>query len=282
MTEDYLFGVSEFTTWPWSFAQDVETYARLGVQAIEVCEFKLDPPCIGEQMALPAAHGLAITSVQPSVRTFFPSRSQPDPLDPQERMHRFRQTITRLAPYTPGVAYVLSTGAPPNGNVQAVLDTAVREGRAMAEFAADHGVRVALEPLSATSMNVETAVWTVAQGMELVRAIDHESFGICLDCWNVWQNADLDQSIRECGDKIFVVQISDWRSPRSFQDRLIPGQGEIPLAGFLRSVRETGYSGAYSVEIFSGDVPDSLWAGNLEAVIQDSRAGMDAAWSASF
>ena len=38
----YQFGVSEFTTQPWTFEQDVENYARLGVQAIEVCEAKLD------------------------------------------------------------------------------------------------------------------------------------------------------------------------------------------------------------------------------------------------
>jgi hypothetical protein len=38
----YAFGVSEFTTNPWTFEQDVETYARLGVDTIEVCEAKLD------------------------------------------------------------------------------------------------------------------------------------------------------------------------------------------------------------------------------------------------
>ena len=64
MSQNYQFGVSEFTTWPWTFERDVETYARLGVQAIEVCEFKLDSARISEQMALPVAHGLAITSVQ--------------------------------------------------------------------------------------------------------------------------------------------------------------------------------------------------------------------------
>ncbi len=36
------FGVSEFTTWPWPFERDVERYAAHGVDAIEVCEFKLN------------------------------------------------------------------------------------------------------------------------------------------------------------------------------------------------------------------------------------------------
>ncbi len=38
----FRFGVNQFTTWPWRFEQDVENYARLGADAIEVCESKLD------------------------------------------------------------------------------------------------------------------------------------------------------------------------------------------------------------------------------------------------
>jgi sugar phosphate isomerase/epimerase len=280
--QNYQFGVSEFTTNPWTFEKDVEAYAHLGVEAIEVCEFKLDPASYAAQMALPAAHGLQITSVQPSTRTLFPSLSMPEPLDIGARMALFRQSILRLAPFAPGAAFVTNTGIPPGGDMQRVWDTAIREYRDLAVFAADHGVRVALEPLNPSIVNIETAIWTVAQALEIVQAVNVSSFGICLDCWNVWQNADLAEAIQACGDRIFTVQISDWRTPRSFEDRLVPGQGEILLPAFLRAVRETGFSGAYSVEIFSRGVPGALWESDLEQVIMDSRAGLDAAWAASF
>jgi sugar phosphate isomerase/epimerase len=276
--QEALFGVSEFTTHPWPFERDVETFARLGVGAIEVCEFKLDPDRIDAQMRLPAAHGLQITSVQPKTRTLYPSKSQPEPKEIGERMGLFRKTIEQLAPYTPGVAYVTNTGIPPDGNIQKALDTAVDEYGKLADFAAGHGVRVALEPLNASIMNIESAIWTLQQGMEVVRAVGRDNFGICLDCWNIWQNADLAEAIRAAGDRIYVVQVSDWRTPRSFQDRLIPGQGAIPLASFLRTVRETGYAGAYSVEIFSKNVPAPLWEGDLEQVVRDSKKGFEAAW----
>jgi len=280
--QEYQFGVSEFTTMPWTFEQDVEAYARLGVQAIEVCEAKLDPSRWQEQIALPAAHGLAVTSIQPAVRTLFPSKGQPEPLDIGERLARFRGTITRLAPAVPDAVFVTNTGIPPDGNIQRVWDTAIPAYRELAAFAADHGGRVALEPLNASIVNIETAVWTLGQALEIVRAVGHDSFGICLDCWNVWQNANLLDAIKDSGDRIFVVQISDWRTPRSFEDRLIPGQGEIPLPAFLRAVREAGFVGAYSVEIFSRGVPDALWEADLEQVIRDSRAGLDRAWRQSF
>ena len=279
--EQFLFGISQFTTNPWAFERDVESYASLGVQAIEICEFKLSDLTWQAQMALPARHGLEITSIQPSVRTLFPSKSQPQPLPIGERMARFRQTITRLAPFAPGVAFVTNTGIAPDGDVQRVVDTAIREYSLLAEFAASHGVRIALEPLNASIANIESAIWTVPQAMEIIEAVDRDNFGLCLDCWNVWQNAGLDAAIRDCGERIFVVQISDWRTPRSFLDRLIPGEGEIPLAGFLRVVWDTGFRGAYSVEIFSAGVPDALWESDLEQVIKRSKAGLERAWHES-
>ncbi len=278
---DFQFGVSQFTTNPWTFERDVETYAQLGVSAIEICEVKMDPARIAAQMALVKDAGLEVTSVQPVTRTLFPSLSQPEPVDVGERMARFKQTITTLAPSVPDVAFVSNTGIPPGGNMQEVLDTAATQYKALAEFAAEHGVKIALEPLNPSIVNIESAIWTLQQAMEVVGAVGQENFGICLDCWNVWQNADIHSAIRDCGPKIFVVQISDWRTPRSFLDRLVPGQGEIPLPEFLRAVSDAGFRGAYSVEIFSQGVPNALWDSDLEQVIKDSRAGTEAAWAAA-
>lgn len=277
----YLFGVSEFTTNPWSFEQDVETYARLGVDTIEVCEVKLDDRRAAEQMALVGQHDLTISSVQPAVRTLYPSLSQPEPRDIHERMAMFRHTIGLFRGGARDIPFVTNTGIPPNGNIQEVFDTAAREYRALADFAREHGARLALEPLNASIMNEESAIWTLEQAMRIVGSVDRPNLGICLDTWNIWQNANIIEAIKACGDRIFVVQVSDWRTPRSFQDRLIVGKGEIPLPPLLRAIHQSGYRGAYSVEIFSADVPDPLWQADLSQVIRDSRAGLDAAWRAA-
>src|SRR5947209_2859000 len=92
----YSFGVSEFTTWPWTFEQDVERYSGLGVEAIEVCEFKLDGDVIHDQLTLIRASGLTISSVQPSTRTLFPSQSQPEPKHIEDRLDCFTETIDRF------------------------------------------------------------------------------------------------------------------------------------------------------------------------------------------
>jgi sugar phosphate isomerase/epimerase len=281
-TKNYTFGISQFTTNPWSFEQDVEAYSRLGVQAIEICESKLSAEHRSSQLDLLPQSGLQVSSVQPAVRTLFPSNSQPEPVDVADRISLFRQSIVSMSPWTPGASFVANTGIPPAGNIKAAIDRAVTEYRTLSDFAANHGVSIALEPLNPTIMNVESAIWTLAQALDIVESVDRRNFGVCLDCWNVWQNPDLDQQIQRAADRILVVQISDWRTPRSFQDRLIPGQGIIPLASFIKSVRRSGFTGSYSVEIFSAGVPDALWEKNLEEVILESKNGLAAAWEKSF
>lgn len=282
----YGFSMSEFTTQPWTFEEDVAHYARHGITWLELCEAKLadDDARLRDQLRLVAQHGIGVSSVQPVVRTLFPSQSQPEPTQIPERTARFRRTIERLGTVAGGAPYVTNTGNPPDGNVQALLDTAIREYQALADFAREHGARIALEPLNPSILNVESAIWTLDQGMRLVEAVDRSNFGICLDYWNVWQNPGIEDAIHACvgAGRAFIVQVSDWRTPRSYQDRLIPGQGAIPLASLLRATHGAGYRGPYEVEIFSGGVPDSLWDGDLDRLIDDCRAGVDRAWGQAF
>jgi sugar phosphate isomerase/epimerase len=233
-------------------------------------------------LALIAKNGLVISSVQPTVRTLFPSRSQPEPADPRERMALFSQTIRRFGALVQGVPFVTNTGRPPRGNMQQVFEVAVEVYRDLADEAARFGARIALEPLNPSIMNVETAIWTIQQALQIVAKVQRANFGVCIDSWNIWQNADLYEAIAACGDRIFVVQLSDWRTPHSFQDRLSIGQGEIPFPAFLRAIHASGFTGPYVVEIFSADVPDPLWKGDLKQLIRDNRVGLDTAWKAAF
>jgi sugar phosphate isomerase/epimerase len=282
MPSQYRFGVSEFTTTPWTFEQDVEAYAQLGVDAIEVCEFKLDKRRSGEQLALIAQHGLKISSVQPNIRTLFPSQSQPEPADPRERMALFSQTIQRFGALAEGVPFVTNTGQPPGGNIQQVYDTAAEVYRDLADEAARFGARIALEPLNPSIMNIETAIWTIQQALHIAAQVQRPNFGLCIDSWNIWQNPDLHQAIAACGERTFVVQFSDWRTPRSFLDRLSIGHGEIPFPALLRAIHAGGFRGPYVLEIFSAEVPNPLWAGDLKELIRDNRKNLDVAWQAAF
>ncbi|WP_215750597.1 MULTISPECIES: sugar phosphate isomerase/epimerase [unclassified Gluconobacter] len=279
MSLPFLFGMNEFTTQPWSFEEDVARYKEEGVQAIEICEAKLDPARIHEQMTLAANSGMTISAIQPSVRTFFDSRMAPEPTDPAQRAACLRKSLETLAPYAPGAVFVTNTGAPPNGNMHRVMDETARYLRDLCPLAADLGVSLSLEPLNPTSVNVESAIWTIEQALEIIDGAGHPAMGLCLDYWNIWQQDDVCGAIRKAGKKINVLQVSDWRTPYSATDRLIPGDGVIPLHDMLRATWEAGFRGACTVEIFSSEVPDSLYDGDLEALISQSRKGLENAWN---
>ena len=274
-----LFGVSEFTTWPLSFEQDLEIYARAGVDCIEVCEFKLDDHRAAQQLTCVAELGLQISSVQPKLHSLFPDQPRPEPREPKARMAQFRRTIERFGKAAPGTTLVSITGAAPQGNYRRAFEVAVEEYRALAEFAGEHGVRVAIEPLNPILMNADTFVCSLPDAMEIVNAVNHPSFGIFVDVWHIWADATAEQHIANCGDKIFGVHLNDWHRPRCFGDRASIGRGCIDFVPLLRAIHQTGYSGAYTLEIFSEThLPDSLWKSDLAQLVTDNKTAFETLW----
>ena len=282
MSEIVMFGVSEFTTWPWTFEQDLQQYVRLGVEAIEICEFKLssDAAQFQDQLARVRDSGLMISSVQPRLHSLFPDAPRPEPKEPEARMALFRESIVRFGQAAPGTTLVTITGAAPKGNFRAAFGTAVREYQALADFAADHGLKIALEPLNPILMNADTFLCSLPDAMKVVHAVNRPNFGVWVDVWHIWQDAGAAEHVRACGDRIFGVHVNDWHTPRCFGDRAVIGQGEIDLPPLLQAIHGTGYRGAYTLELFSEDwLPDSLWRSDLDAVITNSRAALGTAWS---
>jgi len=274
----WTFGISEVTTWPWSFEEDVERYAALGARAIEIWEFKLDRD-LGrrrEQLALPAHHGLTVSSFQADVHALFPTRLQAVPAAFDARRDAFVRMLDQTAPLLPGTVFVLNTGIAKDGDVARAFDRTVLAYGELARRAAELGVRLALEPLHPLAMNEDSFVWNLEGAREIVDAVGHDALGICADAWNLAGQADLRARLRACGDRLFLAQVSDYRRPRSYLDRLAVGDGELDLRPFLDGLRDGGYAGPLVLEIFSKDVPDSLYDGDLHAVVRRSRTALTA------
>ena len=268
----FSLGVSEFTTWPWSFEQDIRAYRELGADAIEITEAKLNQARVGEQVDMVRAAGLRVASVQASVHGIFPTKLQPEPVRPQDRVRHILDSIERFAGHVPpATPFVIITGAPANGDVEGSRKVVVDALRELSRHAQKRGVRIALEPLSPYLLNVDSAIWSMWDALRIIEEVDAESCGICVDTWNVWQNPDLNEAIERAGKRVFLAQISDFRLPRAFYDRLIPGEGEIPLASILTTLRRIGYAGPYVVEILSSEsLPDSLWRSDLHELVRTS------------
>lgn len=280
---NHTFGISEFTTWPWSFERDLERYPRHGCGAIEVCEFKLDRNDYAPQLKRIADSGMAVSSVQSTVHALFPDSLAPQPTDVEDRIRHIETAFQRIAPHVPPqTPFVIVTGAAPGGDCAKVYETALRAFDRLATAAAKQGMRLAFEPLNPVLFNTDTALWGLDNALDLVRRIGNPALGVCVDTWNVFETPALHDVIRACGDRIFVVQISDWHRPRSGADRVSLGDGSIDTPAILRTLRETGYCGPYVLEIFSGEsLPDSLWRGDLDAVLEKNNRAFATAWEGS-
>src|ERR1019366_6776690 len=93
MTSDLPFGISQYTTWPQTFEQDIALYLEAGVDFIEVCEAKLDVTDPDAQLRRLKDSGLRVSSVQPRLHSLFPDFPRPEPKSPKDRMGHLRKTI---------------------------------------------------------------------------------------------------------------------------------------------------------------------------------------------
>lgn len=120
-----------------------------------------------------------------------------------------------------------------------------------ARLAADYGVRVALEfqARAALGNNLLTAAGLVAQ-------VARPNLGLCLDAFHFYvgpsQTEDLACLSR---DNLFHVQVCDLAdTPRELAtdaQRILPGDGDIPLAAIIARLAEIEYDGCVSVEVLN-------------------------------
>jgi sugar phosphate isomerase/epimerase len=280
VNEQYQFGFSEFTTWPWAFRKDLEEYAKQGASVVEICEFKLPYADYAGSLAMLSQYGLRAASVQMQVHSVFVDSMANKPEDPPDRIQAMKDAIEASAPHLPaGTPFIVITGIPPQGNIRKAVDTTVDVLKELGDFAAERNMTIAFEPLSPVNLHKDTAVWYLDQGLDVVERVDHPNVGICVDTWNVWQTPDLSEVIRQCGKRILLVQLSDWKTPRSTADRYSLGDGDIPLREMVAAIRSTGFNGSWVVEILSSmHLEGSLWKSNLEDVLSKNCATFKQLW----
>jgi sugar phosphate isomerase/epimerase len=281
------FSVSQVSTLPASFSDDVETYAAAGLDGIGVWEFKLgDGPDL-EALAALERSGLGSAVAVPNVPSILPLPLLPGPADPRERIAAYRASIRRLAAFGPP-GLVCLTG--PAGDVEpAEARRIVIQGlRELAGEAEQAGLRIALEPYQREGMESWSLVNTISEAVELIEEVGSPAVGIQFDVWHLWNTPDLyDEIDREC-HRFVGVHIGDYRAQtRGFADRALPGDGVADVAAILRALAGAGWSGYYDLEVFSDNgawgtvYPDSLWDVPPAELLARARIAFDEVWEAA-
>ncbi|AUA13688.1 TIM barrel protein [Streptomyces sp. SID8361] len=131
----------------------------------------------------------------------------------------------------------------------------------LAPYAADHGVRLAIEPLHPMYASDRCVVSTLAQALDLAERFPAEQVGVCVDTYHVWWDDTVAAQIARAGagGRIAAFQLADWITPLPEGVLLGRGQlgdGSVDFRWFRERVDATGYTGPIEVEIFNPD----LWA----------------------
>ena len=112
----------------------------------------------------------------------------------------------------------------------------------LADYAAERGVRLALEPLNRFETDM---INTVQQGMDFLAEVDHPAVGLHLDTFHMHiEEKSSADAVRLAGDRLFHFHACE-------NDRGIPGTGQVAWKSIASALREIGYQGAVVIESFT-------------------------------
>jgi sugar phosphate isomerase/epimerase len=125
----------------------------------------------------------------------------------------------------------------------------------LAPFAADHGVRLAIEPLHPMMISERSAIVTLGEANDLAERFDADGVGVIVDAYHVWWDPRLYEEIARAGRRILGYHVADWLVPTTdrLQGRGMMGEGVIDLRRIRAAVEAAGYDGPIEVEVINRD-----------------------------
>ncbi len=143
---------------------------------------------------------------------------------------------------------------------------------ALVPYAADRGVRLALEPLHPMYCADRAVISTLGQALALAAPHPAHVVGVVVDTFHVWWDPDLRARVAEAGTqgRISSYQICDWLVPMAadpLMSRGMMGDGVIDFASITEMVTAAGYRGDVEVEIFNDDV----WSADPRDVVETMK-----------
>ena len=151
--------------------------------------------------------------------------------------------------------------------LEAALTPVLRE-------AAAHDVVFAIEHTNSLRVDVGF-VHTLRDAADLAVRL---GTGVCMEVNACWAERDLGATIAAAVDRIRLVQVSDFRiGTIASSQRLVPGDGDIPLRRIVGELLAAGYDGVFELELIGDAITDEGYdraipraVRNLDALLTDA------------
>ncbi|MEU2837789.1 sugar phosphate isomerase/epimerase family protein [Streptomyces sp. NPDC007076] len=256
MSDGHL-SINQETIKQWSLPELAEGCAKAGIDKVGLWRAPVQGYGVERTAALLADHGLSVTSLCRG--GFFTA------LEPAERARALddnRAALDEAAALSTDTLVLVSGGLPEgskdlHGARERIAD-ALGE---LAPYAAERGVRLAIEPLHPMFASDRCVVSTLSQALDLAERFPADQVGVVVDTYHIWWDDQAPAQIARAGagGRIHSFQLADWITPLPAGVLLGRGQlgdGSVDFRAFRTLVEATGFDGPIEVEIFN----EGLWA----------------------
>jgi sugar phosphate isomerase/epimerase len=225
----------------WSLPEAVERCAAAGIRAVAPWRHKVEETGLEESARLIREAGLAVSSL---CRGGFFTASGADDDN--------RRAVEEAAAL--GAPVLVLVCGPPTGRDLAEARATIAAGvERLLPHAADHGVRLGIEPLHPMMVGERSAIVTIGEALALARSLGSPHAGVVVDAYHVFWDPRLEEELASAGGLIAGFHVSDWLVPTTdlLAGRGLMGDGIIDLAGLRRLVDGAGYDGPIEVEVIN-------------------------------
>lgn len=269
MTELSRLSLNTATTKRWTVAEAVEGTARAGLGAVGLWRDRVAETGVQTAARLVADAGLAVSSLcRGGFLTAADEAGRTAALEDNKAAIVEAATLgTReLVMVVGGLGAASEPGGPatPDGDRDLVAARQRVADRVadLVPFAAEHDVRLVLEPLHPIFAADRAVLSTLDQCLTLAEPFPAETVGVVVDTYHVWWDPQLREQILRAGaqGRLASYQVCDWILPLA-EDPLLSrgfmGDGYIDFPTITTWVSEAGYSGHVEVEIFNAGIWDA-------------------------
>lgn len=266
---DGRLSINQETIKQWSLPELAEGCAKAGIDKVGLWRAPVQEYGVEATARLLADSGLSVTSLCRG--GFFTA------LDPAERARALddnRAALDEAAGLSTDTLVLVSGGLPEGskdlyGARERIADALAE----LAPYAAERGVRLAIEPLHPMFASDRCVVSTLSQALDIAERFPADQVGVVVDTYHLWWDDQAPAQIARAGaaGRIHSFQLADWITPLPAGVLLGRGQlgdGSVDFRAFRTAVEATGFDGPIEVEIFNED----LWARDGAEVLAEVAA----------
>ena len=238
--------INAMTTYRWSFEQDVMRYRLAGIDAIGLWLPKLFE--YGEERAIDF---LAENDLRVSSLSYAGGFTGAFGCQLSDVMVETRDLI-RLAGRLRADSLVVLTGPKRNHLNKHARRLVVDSLKELAGEAVDNRLKLCLMPMRPEFKDSWTFLQSLDETLDVLDRVSHPAVKLAFDTYHSGHEPGLLNRLPGFVDRIGVVQVSDSRSKvRDEYDRVLPGEGVLPVEAILQGLINANYRGFVDYQIWS-------------------------------